>query len=1135
VLLIPFAAMAQRDFGTLTGTITDSTGAVVASAKVTITEQSTGVKETVNTDSTGTYVRPLLKAGLYTVEVEAAGFRKAVQRDVQLAGGDRVGVNIQLTLGELSQTVEVSASAPLLQTETTTLGNTMGSKQVSELPLGGQRKFTFLAPLAPGVVPAEQGARDAAGGGFSANGVRSNGQNNFLLNGVDNNVNVIDFINQTAYVIGPSVEAIGEMRVVTNGYSAEYGRGAGGVVNVTIKSGTNDIHGTLFEFLQNDKLNANTWERNRAGASKPYVRQNQYGAAIGGPMIKNRTFWFADYQGTRIRSLSGVIPGLGGITNPITIPKAAFRNGDFSSLLSGRTVGTDALGRPIPEGAIYDLRTQRTLADGRVVRDQFPGNIIPQSYFDPAAKKLLDLFPSPNQNLADRLPAANFLPTAPARQNIDQFDVRLDHRLTDKDSLFGSLSWSDESKTIAPPLPGALDASGFNGAEEQNLGRNAMISWTRVWSPTLLTETRAAFTRLVTERYQGNSDEDLFAEFGIRGLNPTGSAERNGGLPQINMGGYSAFGGSEWLPTKEYNNVWDFIQNVSINKGKHAVKFGYEYRPIKFPFFQVPASRGRFDFPTNRTSIPEAPGQTGDGSAAFLLGLPGNSRLTTTNFISSEKVAHAFYVQDDWKATSKLTFNIGMRYELFSPISERFARQSNYIPETATLVIPKGPNQDDPLPSNFASSFPTVKVERGTVDKYMIPWDKTNFGPRIGIAYQMATRTVIRGGYGLFYGGEENQGGNPNRGEGIPFNQTMDLLQNSAFEQSHPYLGRFSDGWPTNIFNLPANIQFRGVDLNFRNSLVAKWNATIQQDLGWSSALEVSYIGSKGSRQLINWDPNVPRNSPIPNADVNSRRLYPFLRGGIQQTSSFGRSNYHGLAAKFEKRYSDGLGMVSSYTYGHALADTGTTLSGSQGFGLFDITCGFRCEYSTAAWDIRHRWVTSFNWDLPFGRGKKFGTNLNPVANAIIGGWQTNGILTFSTGQPFTFRSQNCVGSFNACRPDTVPGKNPMDAPSGGRTPDQWFDVTATAAPAPGTGGNIGPQTGVGPGIKALDFSMFKTFEFTERYRLQFRSEWLNMTNTPRFAVGSIGNTQGSGNYGRLSATLPGTARNVQFALRFMF
>ena len=348
LFLFSVAAFAQRDLGTITGTITDTTGAVVAGAKITITEQETGIKGEAQADSSGVYIRPLLKPGRYSIEVEATGFKKSVQRDILLNTGDRVGVNIQLSVGDISQSVEITAAAPLLQTEDTTLGNTLQARAVSELPLGGQRKFTFLAPLAPGVVPAEQGARDGAGGGFSANGVRSNGQNNFLLNGVDNNVNVIDFINQTSYVIGPSVEAIGEMKVVTNGYSAEYGRGAGGVVNVTIKSGTNQIRGTVYEFMQNDKFNANTWERNRAGNSRPYLRQNQYGIAIGGPIIKNRTFWFADWQGTRVRSLAGVVPGLGGITSPITIPKEAFRNGDFSSLLSGTTLRDRCVGKSHP-------------------------------------------------------------------------------------------------------------------------------------------------------------------------------------------------------------------------------------------------------------------------------------------------------------------------------------------------------------------------------------------------------------------------------------------------------------------------------------------------------------------------------------------------------------------------------------------------------------------------------------------------------------------------------------------------------------------------------------------------------------------------------------------------------------------
>lgn len=1125
-------AFAQRDFGTITGTVTDSSDSVVTGAKIAIVEQATGVRNSVESDSSGTYIRTLLKPGVYTIEVEAAGFRKGVQRDILLNGGDRVGVNLVLTVGDVTQTIEISAVAPLLQTENTTLGVTIQGRAMGELPLGGQRKFSFLATTAPGVVPAEQGARDAAGGGFSANGVRSNGQNNFLLNGMDNNVNVIDFINQTAYVIGPSLDAIGEMRVVTNGYSAEYGRGAGGVVNVTIKSGTNEIHGSVFEYLQNDKLNSNRWEQNRVGTPKGAFRQNQYGVAVGGPVIKNRTFWFADWQGTRISSAGGAVPGLGNVF-VMTIPKPAHRNGDFSSNLGTVLPATDALGRQIVSGAIYDMNTSRPLADGRIVRDPFPGNIIPAARFDPAAKKLIDLYPNPNQNLADRLPGNNYTAVTKGTQKNDQFDIRIDHRVSDKDSLFGSVSWSKEDKINTSPLSQKLDGGGFNGETETNLGRNAMVSWTRVWNPTILTETRAAFSRLVTQRTQFNASTNLFKEFGIGGLDPIGPL--NGGLPNLQPEGYTTVGGAEWLPTLEYSNVWDFVQNVSINKGKHAQKFGYEFRPIKFPFFQVPSPRGTFRFTRNRTGIPEGGANTGDGLASFLLGYPGNSTLTTQNFISSEKSAHAFYWQDDWKVTSKLTLNIGLRYEIFSPISERFGRQSNYVRDSNTLFIPKGKDQDAPLPPNFGSSFPTIRVSRGEVDKFLIPWDKTNWGPRIGFAYQIMPKMVIRAAFGTYYGGEENQGGNPNRGEGVPFNQTQNLNLLNDYQQGHPFLTRFSDGWPLNVFNLPANISFRGVAPNFRNSQVNKWNATVQRDLGNSMALEVSYIASRGLKQLINWDPNIAANSPLPNQAADPRRAQPFLRGGIQETSSFGRSSYHGLAVKLEKRYSQGLTYTASYTWGHALADTGTTLSGSTGFGIRDIGCGFRCEYSSAAWDVRQRFTYFMNYELPFGTGRKFGAGMNRVADLALGGWQINSVVTFSTGQPFTLGTLGAVGSFNSTRPDAVDGKDPFQAPSSGRTPDQWWDVTAVKAPASGTYGNVGNQTQYGPGIRNLDFSLFKNFRITERFGLQFRNEYFNMTNTPRFAVAGVGNQQGNSNFGRISQTLPGSQRYIQFALRLTF
>ncbi len=345
ILVCTVAALAQRDLSTITGTVTDSSGAVVPSAKVILTEQGTGQVYELTTNGAGEFTRLALKPSTYDITVTAAGFKTSQQKDIILTAGERTGVNIQLTLGDIGQTVEITAAAPLLQTESTQIGASLNSKTLSEVPLGGQRNFAYLARLSPGVVPAEPGARDANNGGFSANGVRSNGQNNFLLNGVDNNVNTIDFLNQTAYAVGPSVEAISEMTVITNGYNAEYGRAAGGVVNVNIKSGTNGVHGSVFELLQNKALDANTWTNNTAGKPLGPFVQNQFGAAVGGPIKKNKLFIFGDYQGTRIAASGGSVPGLGR-SGFITIPTDAMKNGDFSSLLTNTQIGTDPNGNP---------------------------------------------------------------------------------------------------------------------------------------------------------------------------------------------------------------------------------------------------------------------------------------------------------------------------------------------------------------------------------------------------------------------------------------------------------------------------------------------------------------------------------------------------------------------------------------------------------------------------------------------------------------------------------------------------------------------------------------------------------------------------------------------------------------------
>jgi hypothetical protein len=1159
-ILAAVCALAQRDLGTITGTITDPQGAGVPNARVTITEDATGLSYSVQTSEVGEFVRPLLKAGTYTITVEVQGFRKAEQKGIIVTPGDRIGVNIALQVGQIDQTVEVLASAPLLQTESTVQGANLNTTEVSELPLGGQRVFTYLARLSPGVLPAESGARDALGGGFSANGVRSTGENNFLLNGVDNNVNVIDFINQTSFVIGPSVEAIGEMQVLTNGYNAEYGRAAGGVVNVNLKSGTNQLHGSLFEFLQNTDLDANRWENNFANVERPPVKQNQFGGAAGGPIIKNKLFIFGDYQGTRINTSGGVVQNLG-YGQFETIPTQAMVQGNFSGLL-GKSIGT-VNGASILQNEIFDPNSTNCI-NGVCTRTPFPNNTIPLSMIDPAAAKIAALYPNTNQPFANgNFPQNDYYALTAGTLNTDQGDGRVDYRIDDKNSLFGSISWSNTSKGSVPPFQGALDGANFYGTSEQDLGRNAQLGYTRIWTPTILSETRIGFSRLVTARTQANADTDEFKAIGIGGYDPTTAL--NGGLPQIGLGRYSQVGANDWLPTKEYSNVWDFIQNVSITKGVHAMKFGAEFRPIQFPFFQVPYPHGEMNFARTETAFPsnvnDAGGQngtfsadTGDEFASFLLGAIDNGQISTTNFISSTRKAYAFYGQDDWKVTPKLTLQLGVRYELWSPIGEQFSRQSNFDINNLTLYIPSGPNQNAPLPPNFnqpytfdgityPALFPNVQVSRGQVSQYLIPWDKMDIGPRVGFAWNLFDKTVIRAAYGIFYGGEEQQGGNPNRGESAPFNESPQLDRPPGVSSFAPdpffangaATGGISIGYPLTVFTTtPASsLQFREVANDFRNPMVQKWNFAIQRELPGQMALEVGYQGNHSSHQLLQPDFNTCPNYATTNPDINCNTLRPYPDiGSISGTASFGYGNYEALTAKLEKRFSKGLQFISSYTYGHALADSGTTLSGSNGLYTKD-PANFATSYASASWDIRHTFVTGFTYQIPFGRGMAYGGNMNRVADILVGGWQTNGILTLHTGQPYTLRANGCQGIFGGCSPDIVAGANPNAAPAGGRNPGEWFNTANIIAPGPLSEGTLGLQTNYAPPARNLDFSIFKDFRFTERFIMQFRAESFNIANTPQFSVPD--NTLGDANFGKVTSTLAGSERHIQFALRLQF
>ncbi|HEY1341074.1 MAG TPA: carboxypeptidase regulatory-like domain-containing protein [Bryobacteraceae bacterium] len=1172
VLLTLFAVcvFAQRDLGTITGTITDPQGAGVPNAKVTIVENATGLSYGVVASDTGEFVRPLLKPGTYTVTVEAPGFRKAQQKDIIVTAGDRIGVNISLQLGDVNQTIEVEAAAPLLQTESSAQGANVNMNAVAQLPLGGQRTFTFLARMSPGVLPAEQGARDAQGGGFSANGVRSTGENNFLLNGVDNNVNVIDFINQTSFVIGPSVEAIGELHILTNGYNAEYGRAAGGVLDAQLKSGSNSVHGVLFELLQNTNLDANRWENNWSNLPRPPVKQNQFGAAAGGPIVKNKLFIFGDYQGTRIKTAGGVVQNLG-YGGLYTIPTPAMINGDFSAIL-GPSLGTDPIsGQSALYNQIFDPTSTKCLSNcgtsnATYSRNPFPQNKIPITMMDPAARKIASLYPAPNQPLKlNDYPQQDYAVLTPGTLGTDQGDGRVDYRIDEKNSIFGSISWSDTSKTNVAPFQGILDGASFYGASEIDLGRNAQISYTRIWKPTMISETRVGFSRLVTARTQGNADTDAFKEAGIGGYDPTGPL--NGGLPQFGMGRYSQIGANDWLPTKEYSNVWDFIQNVAITKGSHALKFGAEYRPIRFPFFQVPYPHGEMNFSGNETALPSnqsdkgAPGSkagtfsgdTGDPFASFLLGSLNGGQISTTNFISSTRKAWAFYAQDDWKVTPKLTLQLGVRYELWTPIGEQFGRQSNFNYDKLTLDIPKGPNQDAPLPPNFNTPytfngitfpalFPSVQVSRGKVDQYLIPWDKLDIGPRIGIAWNVMPKTVIRAAFGIFYGGEEQQGGNPNRGESAPFNESPQLNRPSGVNGFDPnpffangaWTNGITTGFPVNVFTTSpvSSLQFRSVSQNFLNPMVQKWSLVVQQQLPSQMALEVGYQGNHSSHQLLQPDFNAAPNFAT-TASISSNDIRPVKElGSISGTATFGYGNYDAMTAKLEKRLSRGLQFLTAYTWGHALANSGTTLSGSSGFGYRDNR-NISTSYASAAWDIRHNFTTGLNYEIPVGRGKAYGASMNRALDTVVGGWMVNGIFTFHTGQPITIRSNGCQGIWASCYADLIAGKDPNAAPAGGRRPEEWFDVGNFLPPASLTQGNLGLQTNYGPSTRNVDFSVAKYFKFTERWKLQFRGESFNLANTPQFGLPN--NNRQDPNFGKVTSTQAGSERHIQFALRLEF
>ena len=1183
-------AHGQKDTGNIIGTIRDASGALVPDAKVTVRDVERGAEFKTTSNDVGEYFAGPLKIGSYTVTVERTGFKTAVFGPTQLKVQDRLVVDITLEVGATTEKLTISATAVQLETETSDLGQVVDSRRISTLPLNG-RNYAQLAQLGAGVAPSEPGSRVSGSYGFSANGARAL-QNNFLLDGIDNNANLGDVLNETAFVIQPSVDAIAEFKVQTNSYSAEFGRGNGAIMNAVIKSGTNDYHGDVYEFLRNQMFDAANSTLKEQGFDREPYKQNQFGATFGGPIIKNRTFFFVDYEGLRTREgliLNGVIP------TPDMIA------GNFSSMLTSTPVfaadangnatsqqALDCNGNPTYVGELFNARLTEARPNNPLYPNGFcglpigvdasgnPTNMFQNTFrgtpIDPLAARLGALYPAPNTNN----PNFNYLALPVEQTSRNNFDIRVDHKFTEKDYSFVRFSYEDQPRFIPPPFGNALDGGDFFSGDEDNSYRSVAISETHVFSPKLVNEFRFGYNRINSHRYQINAFEDVSNQLGFPGVP---YSPGNGGLPTLSFsdGSSMEIGSYGFLPSIEKQNSFVLTDNLTKVIGAHALKIGGEIRFEQFTIFQPSQSRGAMNFGTEFTANPAAPveftaagdnssgGPGGNGFATFMLGIPDGGSIVNLHNIDYRRQIYSAYLQDDWKVSARLTLNLGLRYEMFSTIKEHHNQQGTFDFAAGSLIVPKGVNAQ--LTPTLAAIIPVSAT--GTPG--LISPDRNNIAPRIGVAYKFTNNLVFRGGYGIFYGGQENGPfSNPSPGFNPPFfitqSYTQPCLQGIAnpavLDCSIPGLNVLANGFPADALVDPNTPILYSIDPNTRTPYNQQWHIGFQYQLPSDAILEISYAGSRGLKlydfyngnqalpatypqfaSLCN-DPNA--NPPVTpaNCPTAPRRPFPAVDTSIALLRSNGFSNYNSLQVRLEKQFSQGLQFQASYTYSHSLDDASSASLGSANQGDFRLAIDPRLEYGNSDFDIRHRFVFSFIYELPFGKGKAFGRDASGFTNQLVGGWQVAGIVTASTGNWYTptdissnLSTSDCGGTVANCiRPNVV--ANPNGKPC---VPGTAFNTCAFISDVVlGEFGNAGRNIILGPGFQNWDLSIFKTFPIHEEKRLEFRAEFFNTWNhanpeftNPDTVSENTGTELGSASYGYTGYTRP--PRRIQLALKFYF
>jgi len=1162
-------ALGQVDTGTILGTISDQSGAAVPGARVTLTDEGTGVSITTESRADGSYIFTPVRIGTYTVSAAFRGFQTSQQLHVTLNIQQQVVVDFSLRPGQITETVVVNAAPELLQTQSGSLGHVVGTREINDLPLNG-RNFTFLAQLAPGVTFAQADNRGlGASGNFSANGTRP-AQNNYLLDGVDNNNLQPDFRSGTSYALLPPVDAIEEFKIQTSSFSAEFGRAGGGVLNATIKSGTNDLHGSLWEFLRNDKLDAADFFENAAGISKSKFRRNQFGGTLGGPLViphlysgRSKTFFFGDYQGTRIRQ---------GLPYTVTVPTAAERASgftDFSDLIAGQQQtcvprGPDLLGRTFPCGTIFDPATTRRVGNG-FVRDPFPGNLLPRDRLDSNAIKLLNLFPAPTSSGL----LHNFTTNPVSVNDIDSFDLRTDHYLRRGDTIFGRVSYSQEQRNTPGPFSGVADGvTAVFGGNMTNTGTNLALSETHTFSPNTVNEVLFGYSRLHTIILQpfGNDLSDIPAQYGIQGIP---QIPQNGGLPTLVIGSLAQLGSNTFFPIDKLSEVIQAKENVTRIWHSHSFKAGMEYQGLHFTNGAPPDSRGQFTFNGFYTSVPTITDAT-TGIAQFLLSpiptnVPGGFDFVggaNTVVASNSSVPdygrryYGIYGQDDWKIGKRLTLNLGLRWDHFGITGENNGAQGNFVPgapfQGAQYIVSAERARKGQLPLSQDVLNALAKDGIALVESSQFAFGEpqnTNFAPRFGFAYQAAPRLVLRGGYGVFLGGFENVGGD-NLGGNYPFLYTFNF---PALDPAHPItysdgslatLERGFLGIPLSALLVkPQGLQLKGIEYNFKTPYTQSFNLTLQFKLRSSQSISAGYVGSLARHLITGAGSNQVSQFLPPGTNAQPFVPFPDLGRGPNYDATEGNSAYHSLQLSYQRQLSQGLSFLADYTWSKCRTDARDRLIGSIGGYRAPALPGFgiQGDYSLCDFDARQILHFSGFYELPLGRGRAFLGNAGRFTNAALGGWQMSWILTLQDGQPLTVGCNQGTSAGFGCNALLVPGQ---DVYAESHTVNRWLNPAAFQNPPrvsavgqnciPCLGG--APTQAAGPGFHRMDWSLFKEFLTSERTRLEFRVEFFNLTNHPNFAQPGALNT-GAADFASITKTRdnPNDPRQLQVALKFYF